>query len=122
MHASNVAVEVGDAARYVTSEKFDRVLVDPPCSGLGTLQGHPDLRWRMTPESIEAMAQAQANILRAAVAALAPGGTLVYSTCTLSPRENEQQAAAAGLRLESARLVLPHRDRTDGFYIARMTA
>ena len=122
MHASNVAVEVGDAARFATSERFDRVLVDPPCSGLGTLQGHPDLRWRMTPESIETMAQAQANILRAAAGALAPGGTLVYSTCTLSPRENEQQAPAAGLRLESARLVLPHRDRTDGFYIARMTA
>ena len=68
------------------------------------------------------MAQAQANILRAAAGALAPGGTLVYSTCTLSPRENEQQTAAAGLRLESARLVLPHRDRTDGFFIARMTA
>jgi 16S rRNA C967 or C1407 C5-methylase (RsmB/RsmF family) len=45
----------------------------------------------------------------------------VYSTCTLSPRENEQVVAASGLRLESARLVLPHRDRTDGFYIARMT-
>ena len=56
------------------------------------------------------------------VSALRPGGTLVYSTCTLSPRENERQAEAAGLRLESARLVLPHRDRTDGFYIARMTA
>jgi 16S rRNA (cytosine967-C5)-methyltransferase len=122
MHAANVTVQVGDAARFTTSEKFDRVLVDPPCSGLGTLQGHPDLRWRMTPGSIETMAQAQANILRAAAGALAPGGTLVYSTCTLSPRENEQQAAATGLRLESARLVLPHRDRTDGFYIARMTA
>jgi len=122
LRAANVAVEVGDAARYACSEKFDRVLVDPPCSGLGTLQGHPDLRWRMTPESIETMAQSQANILRAAAAALKPGGTLVYSTCTLSPRENEQQADAVSLRLESARLVLPHRDRTDGFYIARLTA
>jgi len=122
MRASNVAVQVGDAARFTTTERFDRVLVDPPCSGLGTVQGHPDLRWRITPEAIEEMAQSQANIVRAAVAALRPGGTLVYSTCTLSPRENEQQAAGAGLRLESARLVLPHRDRTDGFYIARMTA
>ena len=122
MRAPNVTVEVGDAARFATSEPFDRVLVDPPCSGLGTLQGHPDLRWRMTPEAIETMAEAQDAILARAAAALAPGGTLVYSTCTLSPRENEQQAAAAGLRLESARLVLPHRDRTDGFYIARMTA
>lgn len=117
-----VTVEVGDAARYSASEPFDRVLVDPPCSGLGTLQGHPDLRWRMTPEAIETMAVAQRAILEAAARALAPGGTLVYSTCTLSPRENEQQVAEVGLRLESARLVLPHRDRTDGFYIARMTA
>jgi 16S rRNA (cytosine967-C5)-methyltransferase len=122
MRASNVSVQVGDAARFTTTERFDRVLVDPPCSGLGTVQGHPDLRWRITPEAIEEMAQSQANILRAASAALTAGGTLVYSTCTLSPRENEQQAARAGLKLESARLVLPHRDRTDGFYIARMTS
>ena len=122
MRAPIVSVQVADAARFDGSEPFDRVLVDPPCSGLGTLQGHPDLRWRMTPEAIETMAVAQGAILQAAARALRPGGTLVYSTCTLSPRENEQQVAEAGLRLESARLVLPHRDRTDGFYIARMTA
>jgi 16S rRNA (cytosine967-C5)-methyltransferase len=122
MRATNVTVEVADACGYATSERFDRVLVDPPCSGLGTLQSHPDLRWRVTPEAIETMAAAQHEILEAAANALRPGGTLVYSTCTLSPRENEQQAAASSLRLESSRLVLPHRDRTDGFYIARLTA
>jgi 16S rRNA (cytosine967-C5)-methyltransferase len=122
MRAGAVTVEVGDAARYRATERFDRVLVDPPCSGLGTLQGHPDLRWRTSPEAIETLAAAQGAILRAGVAALRPGGTLVYSTCTLSPRENEQQVAATGLGLESERLVLPHRDRTDGFYIARLRA
>jgi len=122
MRASNVTVEVGDAARFVASEPFHRVLVDPPCSGLGTLQSHPDLRWRTSPEAIETLAATQREILRAGVKALRPGGTLVYATCTLSPRENEEQAAATGLRLESSRLVLPHRDRTDGFYIARLTA
>ena len=122
MRATNVTVEVGDAARYTTSEPFDRVLVDPPCSGLGTLQSHPDLRWRASPESIESLAKAQREILDAGARALRLGGTLVYSTCTLSSRENEQQAAATSLRLESDRLVLPHRDRTDGFYIARLTA
>jgi 16S rRNA (cytosine967-C5)-methyltransferase len=120
LRASSVEVLVQDAARFTTTEPFDRVLVDPPCSGLGTLQGHPDLRWRTTPEAIERLAQTQSNVVRAAVAALRPGGTLVYSTCTLSPRENEEQAAAAGLRVASERLVLPHRDRTDGFYIAMM--
>jgi 16S rRNA (cytosine967-C5)-methyltransferase len=120
LRCTNVEIRVEDAARTTATEPFDRVLVDPPCSGLGTLQGHPDLRWRTTPEAIERLAQAQRNIVAAAVAALRPGGTLVYSTCTLSPRENEEQAAAAGLRVESERLVLPHRDRTDGFYIATM--
>ena len=118
--AQQVAVTVGDAARFTADEPFDRVLVDPPCSGLGTLQGHPDLRWRSSPEAIERLARTQRAILRAGVAALRPGGALVYSACTLSPRENEEQAAGAGLRVESERLVLPHRDRTDGFYIARM--
>ncbi|HTN24258.1 MAG TPA: 16S rRNA (cytosine(967)-C(5))-methyltransferase RsmB [Solirubrobacteraceae bacterium] len=120
LRCSTIEVLVQDAARYTTGELFDRVLVDPPCSGLGTLQGHPDLRWRTTPEAIERLAQAQGNIVAAALAALRPGGTLVYSTCTLSPRENEEQIAATGLQVESERLVLPHRDRTDGFYIARM--
>jgi 16S rRNA (cytosine967-C5)-methyltransferase len=122
LKATSVEVVTADAARYATSRPFDRVLVDPPCSGLGTLQGHPDLRWRMSPAAIERLACAQAAILQAARRALKPGGTLVYSTCTLSPRENEEQAAGAGLRVESERLVLPHRDRTDGFYIARMVS
>ncbi len=120
LRATSVEIQVEDAARFTTNDRFDRVLVDPPCSGLGTLQGHPDLRWRATPETIERLATTQRNILAAATAALEPNGTLVYSTCTLSPRENEEQVARTGLRVESERLVLPHRDRTDGFYIARM--
>jgi 16S rRNA (cytosine967-C5)-methyltransferase len=120
LRTTSVEVVTADAARYTAQTPFDRVLVDPPCSGLGTLQGHPDLRWRTTPETIERLAQTQENIVEAATAALGPGGTLVYSTCTLSPRENEERVAATGLQVESERLVLPHRDRTDGFYIARM--
>lgn len=120
MRAASVRIETGDARRYETPSPFDRVLVDPPCSGLGTLQGHPDLRWRMTPEAIGELAAAQAAILDAACAAVRPGGVVVYSTCTLSPRENEAVVGASGLQVESERLVLPHRDRTDGFYIARL--
>ncbi len=120
LHVTSVEVATEDAARVTSRETFDRVLVDPPCSGLGTLQGHPDLRWRATPETIDRLATTQRNILHAAASALKPHGTLVYSTCTLSPRENEEQTARAGLRVESERLVLPHRERSDGFYIAMM--
>jgi 16S rRNA (cytosine967-C5)-methyltransferase len=122
MHADRVTVHVGDAAEFRTAEPFDRVLVDPPCSGLGTLQGHPDLRWRTSPEAIAGLVEAQRAILAAGAAALRPGGTLVYSTCTLSAPENEQQVAAAPLRVVSERHVLPHRERTEGFYIARLSA
>jgi 16S rRNA (cytosine967-C5)-methyltransferase len=120
MGASIVEVVNADAARFVADEPFDRALVDPPCSGLGTLQGHPDLRWRMTPDAVERLARGQAAILAAARAAVRPGGTIVYATCTLAPAENEAVVAASGLSLHSERLVLPHRDRTDGFYIARL--
>ena len=118
LRAASIRVETADARGYTTAEPFDRVLVDPPCSGLGTLQGHPDLRWRMTPAAIEELAAAQGEILAAARAAVKPGGAIAYATCTLSPAENEEVVAASGLQVESERLVLPHRDRTDGFYIA----
>jgi len=121
MGATSVRVVTADAARFTTEEPFDRALVDPPCSGLGTLQGHPDLRWRMTPEALRRLARGQAAILAAARAAVRPGGTIVYATCTLTPAENEAVVAASGLSLQSERLVLPHRDRTDGFYIARLS-
>jgi 16S rRNA (cytosine967-C5)-methyltransferase len=97
--------------------EFDRVLVDPPCSGLGTLQGHPDLRWRMTPERVEELAALQTRILERALGCLRPGGTLVYSTCTLTTDENEQVLRAAGVQPASLRRVLPHRDGTEGFTI-----
>jgi 16S rRNA (cytosine967-C5)-methyltransferase len=70
------------------------VLLDAPCSGLGTLQSHPDLRWRATPDSVGALAEQQARLLSAAAASCAPGGTLVYSTCTISIAENERQIGA----------------------------
>ncbi len=95
LRAPNIRVEIGDAALARSDGAvFDRVLVDPPCSGLGTLQVRPDLRWRVTPESIVEMARAQAQILDAGAGALRPGGLLVYSTCTISPSENERLITA----------------------------
>jgi 16S rRNA (cytosine967-C5)-methyltransferase len=95
VRAGNVRVEVADAEQpRPEGPVYDRVLVDPPCSGLGTLQAHPDLRWRVTPEKVREMAGAQARILAAGAGALRPGGVLVYATCTISPTENERVIAA----------------------------
>jgi 16S rRNA (cytosine967-C5)-methyltransferase len=95
MGAANVTVEVADATRpRAGGERFDRVLLDAPCSGLGTLQSHPDLRWRVSAQSVGGLAEQQARLLSAAAAACAPGGTLVYSTCTISTAENERQIGA----------------------------
>jgi 16S rRNA (cytosine967-C5)-methyltransferase len=120
-----VRVDVADAAEPRTDGLFDAVLVDPPCSGLGTLQRRPDLRWRVRPEAVEQLAELQLRILEAGAQALRPGGALVYSTCTISPRENEQVlerflARAPQFALEHRHLLLPHRDGTDGFFLARL--
>ncbi len=70
--------------------KIDRVLVDAPCSGLGTLRRNPDLKWRQSPRSIEELKQKQAAILSSAAHLLKPGGRLVYATCSFLPEENQQ--------------------------------
>jgi 16S rRNA (cytosine967-C5)-methyltransferase len=125
---------------------FDRVLVDPPCSDLGTLASRPDARWRKSPRTIERLAALQGEILLRGLEALRPGGTLVYSTCTISHREGEgriaalERQAAAGeappftvedLGTLVPELASPHdprclqlrpdRDRTTGFFICRLS-
>jgi 16S rRNA (cytosine967-C5)-methyltransferase len=125
LRAVNVRVETADAAEPRADGPFDAVLVDPPCSGLGTLQGRPDLRWRARPEAIAELAELQGRILAAGAAALRPGGALVYATCTISPSENEQVvqrflAAHDRFALDCELLLLPHRDGTDGFFLARV--
>ncbi len=126
LRARNVRVEVADAAlERPEGPVFDRVLVDPPCSGLGTLAARADLRWRVTPDALATMAVTQARILAAGARALRPGGVLVYSTCTISPVENEHLIAAfldsqPAFGLDEQMLTLPHRDRTAGFFIARL--
>jgi 16S rRNA (cytosine967-C5)-methyltransferase len=135
-----VQVVVADA-RDDLGGGYDRVLVDPPCSDLGTLASRPDARWRKSPPLIAELAGLQGEILARGAASLRPGGALVYSTCTISRSENEQlvsgalSAAPPGLRAdelgsERPRLASPHdarflqtrpdRDGTDGFFIARL--
>jgi 16S rRNA (cytosine967-C5)-methyltransferase len=139
--ASCVEVVSADAREHDQGAEYDRVLVDPPCSDLGTLAARPDARWRKTPETVERLAGLGSEILAAGAAALRPGGTLVHSTCTISRRENEDVAggflgaspgfeadalgelspelAAANPRFLQTR---PDRDRTLGFFIARVQA
>ncbi|MFZ1995989.1 MAG: hypothetical protein WAU75_17900, partial [Solirubrobacteraceae bacterium] len=95
------------------------------CSGLGTLQSRPDLRWRTSPERIADLAPQQARILAAGAAATRPGGTLVYSVCTISRAECQGVidaflAGHSGWEADPPTQLAPDADSTDGFFIARL--
>jgi 16S rRNA (cytosine967-C5)-methyltransferase len=102
---------------------FDRILVDAPCSGTGTLGRNPEIKWRLKPEDLDDLRVRQSALLANAFAVLAPGGLLVYATCSLEPEENEGVVGKAGYPLgPPANLVahtmrrIPGRDPGDGFY------
>ena len=91
VHPAQIAHERDDRVKRLTG-KIDRVLVDAPCTGLGTLRRHPDLKWRQSPATLAGLAEVQRNILASASRLLKPGGRLVYATC--SPIEAEDEAVA----------------------------
>ena len=99
--------------------RFDRILVDAPCSGTGTLGRNPEIKWRLTPADLEDLQRRQRALLTNAQGALAPGGLLVYSTCSLEPEENEAVIACVppDAVIETMRR-LPGRDPGDGFFAA----
>ncbi len=127
----------GNGAQAPFGEAFDRVLIDAPCSGLGTIRRHPDLKWRVTPEAIARLAVEQQQLLRSAIRLCKNGGTLVYSVCTFTPEETEEALQAA---LATGEVVLedgpewldtwktrtgtyrtlPHVDGLDGFFLMRL--
>ncbi|MFN8109818.1 MAG: transcription antitermination factor NusB [Thermoleophilia bacterium] len=126
----------GDARQLELPGEVDAVLVDPPCTGLGVLSARPDARWRRRPEAMDQLVLLQRELLERALSVTRPGGRVVYSTCTLLAQENEDVVRAAGAtvdpvaaerfphlehpRLPGALLTLPHRDGTDGFFVARL--
>lgn len=139
----NVETLVTDATQALPeariAEGFDRVLVDAPCSGLGTLRRNPDARWRLQADAIERLAETQLAILRRGADVLRPGGVLVYSTCTITHEENESVIAAflddhsdfsvdgelparlAPLGDDAGALrMAPHLHQSDAFYMVRL--
>jgi 16S rRNA (cytosine967-C5)-methyltransferase len=150
VHPAAIAHERDERIKRLAG-KIDRVIVDAPCSGLGTLRRNPDLKWRQSPQAVQEMTVKQAAILQSAARLLKPGGRLVYATCSVLPQENEAIAQAFGaahpefqplavgeilgqLKLEGAASLCsggesgqqylrlwPHRHGTDGFFAAAWT-
>jgi 16S rRNA (cytosine967-C5)-methyltransferase len=104
---------------------FDRVLVDAPCTGTGTLRHNPEIRWRLKPESIRELSAVQSRILSEAGRVVRRGGRLVYSTCSVEREENEEVVAAflrdhPDFKQTAAARTWPHRDDVDGFFVATL--
>jgi 16S rRNA (cytosine967-C5)-methyltransferase len=143
---SSVTAVVADATAWPASsgqtDGFDRVLVDAPCSGLGTLRQHPEIKWRRRPDDLAAMAGLQQRLLRSVAPCVRGGGTLVYAVCTLGARENEDvvsvflqthpefrvddprallpASAQALVGADGALRTFPHRHGLDGFFAVRL--
>ena len=111
--AENVRVVAGDVRKMPHAGNFDRILVDAPCSGTGTLARNPEIKWRLRAEDLLRLQEYQVEILRAAMKHLAPGGRMVYSTCSLEPEENEQVIEKA-LTDNSSFRVVNCRDEIEG--------
>ena len=140
--ASTPQASTFHGSRFTVNPSFDCVLVDAPCSGLGTLRQHPEVRWRRTPADIAALAGLQRKLLRAVAPSVRSGGVLVYSTCTLSITENEEviatfrdehpdfaiedpkpflaASAHALIGDDGALRTFPHHHGLDGFFAVRL--
>ena len=126
LSAEPVDLLVCDAARPLPLRRpFDRVLVDAPCSGTGTLAHNPDIKWRLRPQDLPDLQRRQAAILRTALSAVADGGAAVYATCSLEPEENDQVidqvlSAVPAWRVTERMQRIPGRDEGDGFFAVRL--
>jgi 16S rRNA (cytosine967-C5)-methyltransferase len=118
----NVAiVHVADGPLPFANETFDAILIDAPCSGLGTVRRDPDIRWRRTPDDLPRFASAQRNLLSSAADLVRRGGSLIYSTCSSEPEENEDVVAAflmarPDYRLKQTHQTTPFKDHLEAFF------
>ena len=124
---TNITNRVADASEYHTQlyEKYDRVLLDVPCSGIGVIRKKPDIKWTRKPEDLEELLNTQKLILECCSAYVKTGGILVYSTCTVLKEENEKQienflAKHKEFKLLEEIKLFPNVNGTDGFYIAKV--
>jgi 16S rRNA (cytosine967-C5)-methyltransferase len=103
----------------------DRVLIDAPCSGLGTLKRNPEIKWNLTQEQLKDLLQAQRDLMLKGAAMLRPGGALIYATCSILPSENQEQTAwfldeNPNFRLDGEKIHFPSESAFDGFYMVRL--
>ena len=103
----------------------DRVLIDAPCSGLGTLKRNPEVKWSLTQEQLTDLLQAQRDLMLKGAAMVRPGGALIYATCSILPSENQEQTAwflnqSPHFRLDGEKIHLPSESAFDGFYMVRL--
>lgn len=140
LQLKSIQICTGDSRNYPQfKNSANQVLLDAPCSGLGTLHRRPDIRWRSTPANIDELSTLQSELLEQAATWVKPGGTLVYATCTLHPQENEMVIQAFLLRHSNWQIepplnsplstfitsegwikVWPHRYQMDGFFMVRL--
>jgi 16S rRNA (cytosine967-C5)-methyltransferase len=128
LSVTNVEVRKADWLRPqpAEKEKFDRILLDAPCSNTGVIRRRVDVRWRLSHDDFEKMPEVQLGLLKNLSTKLKPGGSLVYSTCSMEPEENEEVVrritnVIPSLKFQKSRSTLPFRDNVDGAFAALFT-
>ena len=124
MRITSAQAVLADARNLPLISSFDQVVVDAPCSTLGVIRRHPEVKWWRVEKDLNDLAQLQLQILHASAKYLGESGELIYSVCSFEPEETESVVKTflkeqPHFSLVQSRFLLPHRDKTDGFYIAK---
>jgi 16S rRNA (cytosine967-C5)-methyltransferase len=114
--AARLVLDAVDDLPFSSRYGFDRILIDAPCSGTGTLAGNPEIKWRLQPSDLSGFQARQRKMIERALPHLRRGGILVYATCSLEPEENEE--VVEGLQVLATHSRIPGRDPGDGFFAA----